>query len=287
VDTILQVYDQDGLTSLATDDNGGEGAASHLVWQAPMNGTYFVRTVPAVGSSVGCNASYDVGVMQAQPPARANISGPTTGSAGSTYTFTATVSPITTTLPITYAWQATGQSPVTHTGCLTTSDVVSFTWSVSGTQAVTVTASNLGDMVTDTHAIRIVLPRLSLTKTAVPTSNVAYGGTVTYTVVLSATGARIDPAVRVTDTLPAQVDFGRWIVQPAGASVANDEITWNGMLNAGQVVTFTFRVTNTSSVGETVTNTARFSGTLQIGTAEAVFSVAPEVKVYLPVVLRQ
>jgi hypothetical protein len=46
-------------------------------------------------------------------------------------------------------------------------------------------------------------------------------------------------------------------------------------------------VTNVSSIGETVTNTARFSGILQPGSADAVFSAVPEVRVYLPVVLKE
>ncbi len=68
-------------------------------------------------------------------------------------TFTAAASPVNATLPITYTWQATGQPPVTHTGGL--SDTASFTWSVTGTQVLTVTASNTGGMATATHLITI------------------------------------------------------------------------------------------------------------------------------------
>jgi murein DD-endopeptidase MepM/ murein hydrolase activator NlpD len=60
VDTVLEIYDTDGVTSLATDDNSGGGYASSLTWQAPADGTYFVRVAQAGGSAYGCEASYDL-----------------------------------------------------------------------------------------------------------------------------------------------------------------------------------------------------------------------------------
>lgn len=58
VDTVVQIYDLDGVTLLGTDDNGGGGKASLLDWQAPQSGTYFIRVSPTPGSATGCNASY-------------------------------------------------------------------------------------------------------------------------------------------------------------------------------------------------------------------------------------
>ena len=60
------------------------------------------------------------------PPASVAISGPASGLVGSACDFTATTSPISSTLPLTYTWQATGQATITHTGGL--SDTVAFTW---------------------------------------------------------------------------------------------------------------------------------------------------------------
>jgi hypothetical protein len=84
-----------------------------------------------------------------------DISGPTVGVVQTSYTFTATVYPITGTvmLPVTYVWQAMGQSLVTNTSGL--SDTVSFAWTTTGTQAITVTATNAGGTITDSHAITI------------------------------------------------------------------------------------------------------------------------------------
>jgi len=64
VDTVLQVYDLDGVTQLALDDNSGGGKASRLLWQAPQTGTYFVRVSQAAGSAFGCSATYQVSVTQ-------------------------------------------------------------------------------------------------------------------------------------------------------------------------------------------------------------------------------
>ncbi|HUX77406.1 MAG TPA: hypothetical protein VMY40_12280 [Anaerolineae bacterium] len=83
---------------------------------------------------------------------RVVITGPMTGWVGTPYTFTATVDSLTATLPITYFWQASGQdSPTTHTSGL--SDTVAWSWTVPGTQLITLTATNARDTVIDTHAI--------------------------------------------------------------------------------------------------------------------------------------
>ena len=86
------------------------------------------------------------------------IAGTTRGITGTSYAFTATVSPPTATVPITCIWQATMQSPVTHTA-YGPSDTAAFTWTVVGKHALTVTAVNCGssDVATRTIAIRVYL----------------------------------------------------------------------------------------------------------------------------------
>ena len=81
------------------------------------------------------------------------IDGPILGQVGVSQTLTAMVSPISTTLPISYIWQATNQTPITNSADL--SDTVSFTWNITGTQAVTVTAISPVETVTDSHLILI------------------------------------------------------------------------------------------------------------------------------------
>lgn len=89
-------------------------------------------------------------------PLSVTISGPAFGYTGTAQTFTAEVLPVTATVPITYVWQATGQSPVTHATTLHPQDVLSFTWDVTGTKTLTVSAMNRLGVATDTYTSTIV-----------------------------------------------------------------------------------------------------------------------------------
>jgi uncharacterized repeat protein (TIGR01451 family) len=116
-------------------------------------------------------------------------------------------------------------------------------------------------------------PMLSFAKSASPDTNVAYHGEVTYTLTLTNVGTSDDSSAYVTDTLPTQVDFARWIHQPAGAIVSGDQLTWSGTVTAGEAISFTFVVAHVGNYGDVVTNIAEFSGTNGSGTAEATFTV--------------
>ena len=74
------------------------------------------------------------------------------GTIGVPHTFTAWVTPATASLPITYTWQATGQSPIVHHGGW--NDSASFTWDAIRTQDVTVEAYNrCRDPISDTLSV--------------------------------------------------------------------------------------------------------------------------------------
>ena len=97
------------------------------------------------------------------PPASLDLSGPATGLKGMPYTFTASVSPVTTTLPLTYTWQVTDQAPLVVTGGLT--DTQSFTWSTHGLKQIVVTAENAAGSATLTYEFSSadeVVPPVSL-----------------------------------------------------------------------------------------------------------------------------
>ncbi len=114
------------------------------------------------------------------PPINVTITGPVTGTIGATYTFTATVKPEATTLPITYTWEATDQTDITHTdGGL--EDTVSFTWQLTGTKMITVTATNSVGEVVDTHTITIGVPpaTVAITGTSAGTVGISYPFTAT------------------------------------------------------------------------------------------------------------
>jgi hypothetical protein len=51
-DTVLELYDTDGTSLLASDDDGGDGFASRILWTAPADGRYFVM-VKGYGDAVG------------------------------------------------------------------------------------------------------------------------------------------------------------------------------------------------------------------------------------------
>ena len=105
----------------------------------------------------------DIGSYEREyPPISPNlvtISGASEGIIGPVTYFTATVEPVSTTLPITYVWQASRHPPITETRGLT--DTVGWAWEMPGTQYITVTASNGGCSVMDTHTITITTPILS------------------------------------------------------------------------------------------------------------------------------
>ncbi|MBN1890915.1 MAG: right-handed parallel beta-helix repeat-containing protein, partial [Thermoflexales bacterium] len=90
------------------------------------------------------------------PPEGVSISGATTGIPGVDYVFTADTSPLTTTTPITYEWQASGHPP--QSVVVGHSSSVTFTWSAAGAKFITVTAANGVGIVTATHVITIATP---------------------------------------------------------------------------------------------------------------------------------
>jgi uncharacterized repeat protein (TIGR01451 family) len=113
----------------------------------------------------------------------------------------------------------------------------------------------------------------TLAKKVTPSEGVAYQSTVTYTVVLKNGTAVSDTNVVFTDSLPMSTTFGAWVDQPAGATEIGDVINWSGTVENGENITFTFTALHTGSYGETITNTAEFSGDTASGTAEAAFTV--------------
>ncbi|MCB0079596.1 MAG: VCBS repeat-containing protein, partial [Caldilineaceae bacterium] len=87
-------------------------------------------------------------------PASVQVAGTITTPVALPVTFIVSVDPANITQPVTYTWQATGQTPITHTGGL--SDTISYTWHVSGTKTITVTASNVAGSATGTHTLMVM-----------------------------------------------------------------------------------------------------------------------------------
>ncbi len=102
-------------------------------------------------------------------PNPVTISGPTSGSLNTLYEFTAAVEPISTTLPLTMTWQASGQSTlISQTYQLT--DTAAFSWDSYGLKTITVTAENGIGFITDTFEINIPSPTPTSTPSNTPTA---------------------------------------------------------------------------------------------------------------------
>ena len=117
-------------------------ARAHVIsftWD--VTGTQRVTVTASNGVSAPLQSAYTVTVAPPQPPLTLTVSGPPTVTQRRPAWFTATVEPPTTTPPITYVWQATAQPSQTAV-VAARAHVISFTWDVTGTQRVTVTASN-------------------------------------------------------------------------------------------------------------------------------------------------
>ncbi len=101
-------------------------------------------TIIAQNNDGKTQANYSINIndtITAQPPTQVEIVGATSGLINRAYTFKANVTPSNTAQPLTYQWQATGQTAINHTG-KGLSDEVTFTWSKAGVYQLTLTVSN-------------------------------------------------------------------------------------------------------------------------------------------------
>jgi hypothetical protein len=88
-------------------------------------------------------------------PQNLEIDGPEVGKIDESYTFTGMVSPITSTVPITYVWTVDGQAVITDTTGIT--DTTSFSWELPGYYRLEVSASNQAGTVIGIRSIMIYI----------------------------------------------------------------------------------------------------------------------------------
>ncbi len=139
-----QATEQAGLVR-----SGGLSDTVALLWSTPGTKTITVTATNGAGSAV---ATYEIALAPA-PVTGVAISGPTTGSPSNQHQFTASALPMTATLPISYTWQASEQTPVAGTGGL--SNTVGFVWNTPGTKTITVTAQNATGTSSAVHQIAV------------------------------------------------------------------------------------------------------------------------------------
>jgi plastocyanin len=143
-----------GFTHTATSDTGvwdsgdlGPGAGFSRTFDMPGNYPYHCMHHPTMQGTI---------VVTADTPPSVTLTGPSDGVHDGVYAFTAIVTPITTSLPITFSWEATNQLPITHVQAAL-SNTIAYSWTsgMGGAQWITVTASNIGGSASHTHLIII------------------------------------------------------------------------------------------------------------------------------------
>ena len=126
------------------------------------------------------------------------IVGPTSLDLSTSYTFTATVSPISSTLPLTYTWTASGQNPETHSGAGLT-DVFGVAFDAPGEQQVNVTVTNAAGLVFDTHPVTVNALQASVAPQIVQVDG-PLSGAVAASYTFTATVAPVTTALPLTYT---------------------------------------------------------------------------------------
>ena len=120
------------------------------VWDYP--GTQVI-TVTATNIEGSTTDTFSLPVLM--PPGRLEVAGPDVGGVKESYIFTATVSPITTTVPITYVWLVDDELTITHTAGI--SDTATFDWDQPGLHQLSLSASNPAGSVVAIWSITIYL----------------------------------------------------------------------------------------------------------------------------------
>ena len=245
------------VTAVGYDEEAGVKKYACLdTWSAGLRWCEFASM--AEGQEWGIFGGVTFQIEGEGPPKAVEISGPTKGFVQANYAYAAAVSPITATQPIIFVWQATGQPPVTHTRGVI--DTVSFVWNTPGVQAITVTAANDWDVVTDTHLITL--------STVAPERVTISDWT---TVVVQASYVFYADVSPVTTTTP--------ITYAWQATGQNTPITHTG--GVSDEVRFSWDVTGPQTVAVTATNfLSSVTDTLHL-------NVIKGHKVYLPLVLRR
>jgi hypothetical protein len=130
---------------------GGLSDTLSLAWTEPGTAVVTV-TASNIGGEVQAVHSWPV----YWPLAGVQLAGPAQGAAGTSYTFTASVSPGQVMQPLTYTWQVDGQATLTHTGGL--SDTASFAWEAPGVYTLALTVENAAGVVHDQRPFLVATP---------------------------------------------------------------------------------------------------------------------------------
>lgn len=132
--------------------SGGNSDSASFTW--PGGGVQYVTVTARQGGRLLGGATIVVRVQGPGGAPALAIAGPTEGKLGQRLEFSVQLTGATIAGPLAYRWEASEQSPVSHTGGA--SDAASFTWVTGGSKQVTVTASNSsGVLATSSASIAI------------------------------------------------------------------------------------------------------------------------------------
>lgn len=209
-------------------DGQGTPHASYA-WQVAGSKTISVAAANAAGSAAAtCTIEISV------PPAGVSVSGVEQGIIAQAYTFTAAVTPDTTTTPIDYTW-----TPEPDDGQGTPQ--AAYTWWAEGEHTIAVTATNVAGAVAGTHHVTAYVPLSSVTL-AGPADGIL-NGTYPYTATISP----ITASVPITYTWWPEPASGQgtpyvvyaWLtggLQAISVTVSNPASTVSTSTNAGVYV---------------------------------------------------
>lgn len=207
-------------------DSGQGMPVATFTWAAAGPHTVIVTATNRAGIPVSDTHAIRVYV----PLNEISIAGPMKGITNTDYTFTAMITPTTTTEPITYVWRITGQTvPITHPGGGMT-DTITVSWGTPGVRVITVTAVNPGSAVSSLHTITIYVPVNSVSITG------SMRGIVNQAYVFTATVAPLSATLPITYVWEA-AKHGAWITPPSDNLSDATVVTWTEP--GAQVITVT------------------------------------------------
>jgi hypothetical protein len=152
-DTMLTLYDTDGSTELAFNDDYAEGLDSRIDFVFSSAGTYYVKSQHYDAEQYGAGTEYQISIEQdGDEPctglSEVVIGGPNRGETDAAHAFSASVSPPDATEPIDYTW-----SPAPESGQGTAN--VSYRWDTPGDYTIELSAENCGGAVSDDHTVHV------------------------------------------------------------------------------------------------------------------------------------
>lgn len=240
-DDVKLVFNKPVATNTITLNDGGAGLNWAASWNSSSTIVTYTHQMPfTYGQTISLSVTgQDLlgNQLQAKPDVPLNwsftaetylgvqtvaITGPTEGATGANYEFTAIVSPISATTPISYSWQATDV-----TEPFTSSDSVELNWEQPGIKVITVTAMNDNGSATASRQITLSSEALLQVTTGVSLTHVKNDRTVFELVgpedaVVETVRLSFFPLMQPTKTVPNDYQFAGHAFQLNGVYIAGN-----------------------------------------------------------------